>query len=105
MEIDFSVFKSSDPFVCNRCYKLLLRFEKAKTNLPSLQEEIKEDFKKGANRTKRLRRNSAVTVNKIDRPNTTPTVRVIGTFAVYFSVFRPFCRFTIVYEGHFVLCN
>ena len=27
-------------------------------------------------------------VNKIDRPNTTPTVRAICTFAVYFSVFR-----------------
>ena len=59
VEIDLSVFSSSDPFVCNRCYKRLLRFEKAKTNLRSLQEEIKEDFKKGANRTKRLRRNSA----------------------------------------------
>ena len=33
-------------------------FEKAKTNLRSLREEIKEDFKKGANKTKRLRRNS-----------------------------------------------
>ena len=43
-------------------------------------------------------------VNKIDRPNTTPSVRAICTFAVYFSVFRPFCRFTLVYEGHFVLC-
>ena len=32
-------------------------------------------------------------VNKIDRPNTTPTVQAICTFAVYFSVFRPFCRF------------
>ena len=58
-EIDLSVFSSSDPFVCNRCYKRLLRFEKAKTNLRPLQEEIKEDFKKGANKTKRLRRNSA----------------------------------------------
>ena len=29
-------------------------------------------------------------VNKIDRPNTTPTVRAICTFAVYFSVFQPF---------------
>ena len=29
-------------------------------------------------------------VNKKDRPNTTPTVRAICTFAVYFSVFRPF---------------
>ena len=54
VEIDLSVFSSSDPFVCNRCYKRLLRFEKAKTNLRSLQEEIKEDLKKGANRTKRL---------------------------------------------------
>ena len=59
VEIDFSVFSSSDPFVCNSCYKRLLRFEKAKTNLRSLQEEIKEEFKKGANSTKRLRPNSA----------------------------------------------
>ena len=54
-------------------------------------------------------------VNKIDRPNTTPTVRVMPFInkskatkrpfiAVYFSVFRPFCCFTLVYEGHFVLC-
>ena len=43
-------------------------------------------------------------VNKKDRPNTTPTVRAICTFAVYFSVFRPFFRFTLAYEGHFVLC-
>ena len=43
-------------------------------------------------------------VNKTDRLNTTPTVRAICTFAVYFSVFQPFCRFTLVYEGHFVFC-
>ena len=43
-------------------------------------------------------------VNKIDRPNTTRTVRGICRFAVYFLVFRPFCRFTLVYDGHFVLC-
>ena len=45
-----------------------------------------------------------VVVNKIDRPNKTLTVRGICRFAVYFLVFRPFCRFTLVYEGHFVLC-
>ena len=39
-------------------------------------------------------------VNKIDRPNTTPTVRAICTFAVYFSTFLSL----LVYEGHFVLC-
>ena len=43
-------------------------------------------------------------VNKTDRPNTTPTVRAICTFAVYSSVFRLFCHFTLVYVGHFVLC-
>ena len=43
-------------------------------------------------------------VNKINRPNTTHTVRGICTFAVYFSVFQPFCPFTLVCEGHFVLC-
>ena len=41
-----------------------------------------------------------VMVNKTDRPNTTPTVGVICKHAVYFSVFRPFSRFSLVYEGH-----
>ena len=36
--------------------------------------------------------------------HTTPTVRGICTFAVFFSVSRPFCRFTLVHVGHFVLC-
>ena len=44
-----------------------------------------------------------IDVNKTDRPNTTPTVRAICTFAVYFLVFRPFCRITHD-EGHYVLC-
>ena len=35
---------------------------------------------------------------------TTPTVRGIFSFAVFFSVSRPFCRFTLDFEGHFVLC-
>ena len=45
-----------------------------------------------------------IVVNKTDRPNATPTVRAICTFAVYFLVFQPFCRFTLVNEGHYVLC-
>ena len=69
MEIDLSVFSSSDPFVCNKCYKQLLCFEKAKTNLRSLQEEIKEDFKKGANRTKQLRQISAEKDGDIENIN------------------------------------
>ena len=69
VEIDLSVFSSSNPFVCNRCYKRVLRFEKAKTNLPSFQEETKEDYKKGANRTKRLRRNSAEKDGDIENIN------------------------------------
>ena len=42
-------------------------------------------------------------VNKIDRPNTTPTVRGNCTIAVYFSVFQPRFVASLVYEGHFVL--
>ena len=41
----------------------------------------------------------SLTINKINRPNTTSTVRAICTFTVSFSVFRPFCRFALVYEG------
>ena len=39
-----------------------------------------------------------------NRPNTTPTIRRICTFAVFFSVSQSFHRFTLVCEGHFVLC-
>ena len=46
---------------CMRCYKRLLRFGKIKSNLRSVQEEIKEDYKKGAVRTKRLRRDCSET--------------------------------------------
>ena len=35
---------------------------------------------------------------------TTPTVRGICTFAVFFLVSQPFCRFTLVHVGHFVSC-
>ena len=35
---------------------------------------------------------------------TTSTGRDICTFAVLFSVTRPFCCFTRVCEGHFLLC-
>ena len=52
-----------------RCYKRLLRFGKIKSNLRSVEEKIKEDYKKGAVRTKRLHRDSSETdgVN-ISRP-------------------------------------
>ena len=35
---------------------------------------------------------------------TTPRVHGICTFAVFFSVSRPFCSFTLVRVGHFALC-
>ena len=38
-------------------------------------------------------------VNKTDRPNTTPTVRAIRTFAVYFSVFRLFVASLLFMKG------
>ena len=41
--------------------------------------------------------------NEVDKP-TRLLLRGISTFAGCFSVSRPFCRFTLVYEGHFVLC-
>ena len=35
---------------------------------------------------------------------TTPSVHSICTFAIFFSVSWPFCPFTLVYEGRFMLC-
>ena len=45
---------------------------------------------------------SNTVIRWVDRRNTTPTVRGICTFAVLFSVSRPFLSFTLVCEGHFV---
>ena len=42
VESDASMFSSSDPFICAKCYKRLLWFEKIKANL-TVQEEIKEN--------------------------------------------------------------
>ena len=39
------------------------------------------------------------TVNKIDMPNTTPTVRAISTFAVYFRSFDLFVTYILVMKG------
>ena len=36
--------------------------------------------------------------------DTISTVHDIYTFADFCSVTRPFCRFTCVYEGYFMLC-
>ena len=38
-------------------------------------------------------------VNKIDRPNTTPTVRAICTFAVYFRSFHLFVASLLFMKG------
>ena len=66
VEIDVSLFSWSDPFVCRNCYKRLIRLQKIKKNLQSVQEEMKEDYKKGVLRTKRLRRDSAESAASID---------------------------------------
>ena len=41
MEIDVSLFSSSDAFVCSNCYKYLTPFQKIKKNLQSVEKEIK----------------------------------------------------------------
>lgn len=43
LEIDWSVFSSSDAFTYTQCYKRLLGFKKIKANLWAVQEEVKED--------------------------------------------------------------
>ena len=45
VEIDVSLFSSSDPFVCGSCYKRLIQFQKINKNLQSVQVEMKEDYK------------------------------------------------------------
>ena len=72
LETDISVFSSSDPFICSKCYKRLNRFGKIETDLRSIQNEIKEDYKKSVVRTKRLRRDSDETdVNTASRGHLT----------------------------------
>ena len=60
IDIDATVFQSSDLLICTACYKKLLRFEKILSNLRSLQSEIKENYEKRGLRSKRLRKDSTL---------------------------------------------
>ena len=42
--------------------------------------------------------------NEVNKPTRLLRFVALVTFAVSFLVPRPFCRFTLVYDGHFVLC-
>ena len=86
LKIDVSVFSSSGPFICMRRYKQLLHFGKIKSKLRSVQGEIKEDYKKGAVRTKRLCRDSSET----DRVNISwPIERSPAAKSLKFAQFGP----------------
>ena len=63
--------------------------ERDKTNLKQASQRGQKASEKERKR-KEQPRARAMKLNKIDRPHTTPTVRAICKFAVYFSVFRPF---------------
>ena len=56
IDIEATVFSSSDLLICTACYNKLLKFEKILTNLRSLQRELKENYEKGGLRSKRLRK-------------------------------------------------
>lgn len=58
IDIDAAVFSSCELFVCNACYKKLIRFERTAGSLRALQRELKENYEKGGLRTKRLRKDS-----------------------------------------------
>ena len=87
LERDVSMFSLSDRFVCIRCYKGLLCFGKIKSNLRSVQEEIKEDYKKGAVRTKRLRRDSSETDGRVNISR--PIERSAAAKSLKFAQFAP----------------
>ena len=57
-----TVYSSRDLFVCTKkCYKRLTKYERIKKSLESLQDEIKDEFKKASalpTRTKRMLKES-----------------------------------------------
>ena len=42
--------------------------------------------------------------NEVDKPTRLLRFVALVHFLFFFSVSQPFCSFTLVYEGHFVLC-
>ena len=42
--------------------------------------------------------------NEVDKPTRLLRFVALVHLPFFFSVSPPFCRFTLVYEGHFVLC-
>lgn len=56
LEVDFNTFVNPvEIYICTKCYKRLIRFEKARNNLKELKDEIKRNYQGNDHiRTKRL---------------------------------------------------
>ena len=108
--------KNNTLFVCKTsCYKWLLKFQRASEKVEEIGKEIQHAFQ-ARPRAKRLPRPSDGNDDEINDEQRSvckmgltglqdsQTVRGICTFADFFAVSRPFCRFTLIYEGRFILC-
>ena len=90
-------------YICRQCHGLHKKRNNLQQNLDELQKSM------GINYVTTLKKVGLVFQLKKSckmglTAYTTSTVRGICSFAVFYSVFRPFCRFILVYEGHFMLC-
>ena len=84
-----TVYSSRDLFVCTKkCYKRLTKYERIKKSLESLQDEIKDEFKKASalpTRTKRMLKESASNVNNNSVTSEDRTIRRNAAKCLKFS--------------------
>ena len=57
LDIDVNVYSNSDIAVCIKCYKSLVKYQKAEENVQDIKTELKSTYSAGGRRVKRLQRN------------------------------------------------
>ena len=45
LDVNISVYRNSDAFICIKCYKTLIKFKKAETNVQEIKNELRNLYK------------------------------------------------------------
>ena len=79
INVNADVYKTSDLFICVKCYKRLVRFGKAKENLAVLQAEIKKDYLLTGEEKRRCKRLESTTDDERNEETFTSRKRLVFT--------------------------
>ena len=93
--LKFHAVRAASEYICTQCEGLLKKINDLQQILEELQKSMGINY---ATTLKKVRLGKFV-----DGLQDSHGALCICSFAVFFSVSRPFCRFTRVYEGHFML--